>query len=45
MKMTKLRWLWVVVVGIILFAHLLVGTLVAIATAFYWLLADRNPKQ
>lgn len=45
MKMTKLRWLWAAFVVIFLFVHLLVGTLAAIATAFYWLLVDRqSPK-
>jgi hypothetical protein len=36
--MTRKRWIWVAAVGVLLYLHLLVGTLVAIATAFYWLL-------
>jgi hypothetical protein len=35
------RWLWVGFVVILFIAHLLIGTLVAIATAFYWLLEKR----
>jgi hypothetical protein len=43
MKMTWLRWLWVAVVIVILLIHLLIGTLVAIATVFYWLI-DKHLK-
>jgi hypothetical protein len=43
MKMTPLRWLWAAVVIAILFVHLLVGTLVAISTVFYWLV-DKHLK-
>lgn len=42
MKMTLNRWLWVAIVVALLYAHLLIGTLVAIATAFYWLLENRQ---
>jgi MFS superfamily sulfate permease-like transporter len=43
MKFTTKRILWVVFVVIVLCFHLLVGTLLAIATAFYWLLDRRLP--
>ena len=32
------KWLWLAFVVVLLYAHLLVGTLVAIATALYWLI-------
>jgi hypothetical protein len=43
MKFTTKRVLWIFVVVIILCFHLLVGTLVAIATVFYWFLDKRMP--
>lgn len=42
MKMTLYRWIWVIAVAVLLYFHLSVGTLVAIATAFYWLLEKQH---
>ena len=43
--MTTKKWLWVAVVAILVYAHLLVGTIVAIATAFYWLVEKHQKSQ
>jgi len=40
--MTWNRWLWVAFVAMLVWFHLLVGTLVAIATVFYWLLSKQS---
>ncbi len=40
--MTLYRWIWVAAVAVLLYFHLLAGTLVAISTAFYWLLEKQH---
>jgi hypothetical protein len=43
-KLTWKQWVWLAFVVVLLFAHILIGTLVAIATAFYWLLEQQRVK-
>lgn len=43
MKFTARRIVWIVFVVVVLCFHLLVGTLLAIATVFYWFLDRRLP--
>jgi hypothetical protein len=43
MTFTKKRILWIILVAVVLCFHFLAGTLIAIATVFYWFFEKRLP--
>ncbi|MFZ3339315.1 MAG: hypothetical protein WA213_00425 [Terriglobales bacterium] len=43
MRLTPKRLAWILLVIVVAFFHLLIGTLIAIATVFYWFFDKRMP--